>query len=565
MAGRADDAVIRATPILWAVVLSVLLLGGALGPGYTLSYDMVWVPDLALTRDVLGLGSALPRAVPSDAVVAVLDEVTGGALLQKIVLLGTLVGAGTGFAALVRERSTAAQLVAVTLGTWNPYVAERLVLGHWPLLIGYAVLPWLVVRLRAVEEGLPRSVLPLVVLGSLSASSGLMTAVVALAVAGRADARRRLLLLLCLVGANAPWVAAGLTSPASTTTDTVGAVVFGTGDEGMSPGPVAALSFGGIWNVEVVPESRLGLAGLLFTVLLVVVAVAGAVRVARGVAVPRIGALTFCWLLGWGTAVLSWAAPQALGWLGAHVPAGGLLRDGSRLLGMAVPLVVTLVAVAVDGLLDRFAERGLRAVVGVVIALVPVSLMPDVAWGMGGRLEAVDYPASYAEARGAVRDAPAGDALSLPFVAYRAPAWNGGRRVLDPLPRFLARTTVVNDVLVVSGRPVAGEDRRSADVARALAAGTAAERAEALRAAGVSVVVAEQIDGYPSPEVAGETVAGGALTVVELGAAVSAPPGVGRLTAMVAAWAAWWAVLLVALGTAVVHARRKRGRTDTLG
>ena len=77
---------------------AVLLLGPALGRGYVLSYDMVWVPDLALRPDVLGVGSGLPRAVPSDAVVAVLDEVVPGMLLQKLVLLGALVGAGSGSA-----------------------------------------------------------------------------------------------------------------------------------------------------------------------------------------------------------------------------------------------------------------------------------------------------------------------------------------------------------------------------------------------------------------------------------------------------------------------------------
>jgi len=25
---------------------------------------------------------------------------------------------------------------------WNPYVAERLIIGQWALLIGYAGLPW---------------------------------------------------------------------------------------------------------------------------------------------------------------------------------------------------------------------------------------------------------------------------------------------------------------------------------------------------------------------------------------------------------------------------------------
>ena len=37
----------------------------------------------------------------------------------------------------------AAGLAAVIGALWNPYVGERLVVGHWTVLLGYAVLPWL--------------------------------------------------------------------------------------------------------------------------------------------------------------------------------------------------------------------------------------------------------------------------------------------------------------------------------------------------------------------------------------------------------------------------------------
>ena len=537
----------RLWPTAWSVVLAVLLLGGALGPGYVLSYDMVWVPDLALRADVLGLGSALPRAVPSDAVVAVLDEVLGGMLLQKVVLLGVLVGAGTGFAALTRHRTTAAQLVAVSVGLWNPFVVERLVLGHWPLLVGYAVLPWLVVALDDVEPHrgrLPVLVPLLLVLGSLNASAGLATALVALTVGGRRLGRRGTAwLVACVCGANAPWVVAGLVSPATSVSDAAGAFVFGTGDEGLLAGPVAALSFGGIWNVEVVPGSRLGLAGLVGTGLVVATAVVGALRVVRGERERHIPALVACWCVGWGLAALSWARPAALAWLGEHVPAGGLLRDGSRLLGLTVPLVVVLVAVAVDLLVDRLTDRRAAVVVGGEMALVPVSLMPDAAWGASGRLDAVAYPQSYADAEAAVAAAPPGDAVSLPFVSYRAPDWNEGRRVLDPLPRHLDRPTVVNDVLVVSGRALPGEDPSAAAVARALEAPTPSQRSTALRAAGVSVAVVEEIEGYPVPELAGATTVGGDLTVIELGVAEPRDAGAGRMVLMGVAWVAWLATL----------------------
>ena len=132
----------RYLPGAWAVLLPVLLLGPALGLGYVLSYDMVWVPDLAFRSDFLGLGTGLPRAVPSDAVVSVLDELLGGMVLQKLALLGGLVLGGFGIQRLAG--SVLSRCVAVSVFVWNPFVVERLWMGHWPVLLGYAVLPWLV-------------------------------------------------------------------------------------------------------------------------------------------------------------------------------------------------------------------------------------------------------------------------------------------------------------------------------------------------------------------------------------------------------------------------------------
>ena len=105
----------------------------------------------------------------------------------------------------------------------------------------------------------------------------------------------------------------------------------------------------------------------------------------------------------------------------------------------------------------------------------------------------------------------------LPFTSYRAPDWNDGHKVLDPLPRFLGRQAVANDELYVDGRPIPGEDPRAAEVGAALALGSPDERAAALAALGVSVVVAEQIPGQDAPEIAGETtLLGDGITVVEV-------------------------------------------------
>ena len=106
-------------------------------PGFVLSYDMVWVPRLDLGRpDLWGLGSALPRAVPSDAVVAVLGAMVDPQLVQRLVLLGALFLAGVGGARLVASAGLAGRMAAATLAIWNPYVLERLDIGQWPMLLG---------------------------------------------------------------------------------------------------------------------------------------------------------------------------------------------------------------------------------------------------------------------------------------------------------------------------------------------------------------------------------------------------------------------------------------------
>ena len=208
---RRLDTFSKWLPHWWAILLTVILLGPALGPGFVLSYDMVFVPDLALRSDFLGLGAALPRAVPSDAVIAVLDELVPGMVLQKLVLAGGLVLAGVGYARLVRP-AIVPRVVAVSLAVWNPFVVERLWIGHWPVLLGYAVVPWLVLAGRRVrlEHRIPVCVWFLLPLGSLSASAGVVSALVLLVTAvGRPDRVGATLVAGCLA-VNAPWLVAGL-------------------------------------------------------------------------------------------------------------------------------------------------------------------------------------------------------------------------------------------------------------------------------------------------------------------------------------------------------------------
>lgn len=544
---------------LWCVLLAVVLLGPALGAGPVLSYDMVWVPDLALHRDVLGLGTGLPRAVPSDAVVAVLDEVVPGVVLQKAVLLLALALAGYGAARLVRGPALA-RVAAAGVFEWNAFVVERLLIGHWPVLVGYALLPWVLLlgrRWRA-ERRLPVPLLVVLPFASLSASAGLVTAVALLAAAW-GSGRRRLLLAL-LAAANAPWLVAGLAHAATATTDPAGARAFALHDEGPVPGPLAALTLGGIWNAEVVPDSRTGALGWLTLLVLAGLCAAG---LRRWWGEPEGRDLLVCWAVGWSLASATWVAPGAVGWLGESVPGLGVLRDGGRVLGLCAPLLALLAGHGVAALAARL--RLASAAGLLVAALLPVALLPDAAWGAGGRLDPASYPDSWARARTALTPARIeGDLLVLPLTAFRQPAWNSGRTVFDPLGRYLGHPYVASDVLVVSGEAIAGEDPRVADAAAALAAPTPQARAERLLAAGIGgVVVDRDAPGAAEvPEVAGRpVVTSGDLVVTALEGTPTAPsPARPGVLATWLAWAAYVSVLVTGLGGLVRNAVRRRQR-----
>jgi hypothetical protein len=111
-----------------------------LAPGYLLLRDAVSTPRSFLSDAALGLSDAAPRALPQDFAVALASHVLDGGVVVKVLLIAGLWLAGWGsarLAAAVLPASGAGGLfVAATLAVWNPYVAERLLQGHWSLLVG---------------------------------------------------------------------------------------------------------------------------------------------------------------------------------------------------------------------------------------------------------------------------------------------------------------------------------------------------------------------------------------------------------------------------------------------
>ncbi|MUL39993.1 hypothetical protein FZ103_02170 [Streptomonospora sp. PA3] len=257
----------------WAVgaATGALALGPALGPGFVLRYDMVAVPTPPLSAVTLGGGGGFPRAVPSDAVLGALGLLLPGDAAQALLLMAVFVLGGAGAGRLVpagragAAGEAAARAAAAVFYVWNPFVAERLLLGQWAMLLGYAGLPWVAAaaaRLAAAHRPAgPRDVarlVPALLPAAIGGFSGMvLSALVGLpaAVLGGRSAARALraggavaaaVLLLSL-----PWLVPALGSGARTDPAAVG--LFAARADTPFGAAGSLLSLGGIWNAHAVP------------------------------------------------------------------------------------------------------------------------------------------------------------------------------------------------------------------------------------------------------------------------------------------------------------------------
>ncbi len=561
-----------ALPVLAGLCLGAGALGPALGRGFLLRYDMVFVPRPPITAATFGLTGPLPRAVPSDAVAAALARVLPGDVAQKLLLLSVFVLACAGAAELLSGEHILARLAAGVFYAWNPFVAERLLIGQWALLLGYAGLPWV---LRAAGMGAAGSWrgawrLCLALLPAAAGGFAAMTvsallaipAAVAAPVAAAATAapvgpgrqrhrsrshavlgarmpRRRgrparqrtrrvqrvravAATLLVLVVLSLPWLIPSLLRAVST--DPAGADAFAARADTPFGSVGSLLMLGGLWNAQTVP-SGYGGAESAYWLALVLAAIAGFTAGARGAAYWR--GLAIAAAAGLAIACIGVSAPGRTllrGLIGAW-PGFAVLRDGQQFVAPLALAEACGVGAAVTWLMPRRRLRPMKGTfsnagssqahpaaqpgfqrgvgpglparpdkpglaIGVAGLLAPVLFLPGLAWGAAGRLQPVGYPADWLTAQRLIDTDPAGgDALLLPWAAYRGYPWNEGAVVLDPWPRLLSRPVIRDDGVQVGSLRLAPEDPQARELDHLVR--SAAPLTAALRQAGVRYVIVD--------------------------------------------------------------------------
>ncbi|EOM76343.1 hypothetical protein [Rhodococcus rhodnii] len=549
-------------PLLYSAALACLILGPLLGPGHLLLRDAVSTPRSYLTDTALGLGEAAARAVPQDALVAALSSVVDGGIVVTAILLLSLTLAGAGAAAMVGSvlpgSGLAARLLAVTVTLWNPYVAERLLQGHWSLLAGYAALPWTVAAAVAVRRGDARGwALLAVCLAAAGLTPTGVVLVAILAVVTLADSPRRLVAVAGLFAlAASPWLVATSVGGGDGGSDPAGVAAFAARAEpGLGTlGSVAGL--GGIWNADAVPPGRTSGFAVVGTVVLLAIVAAGLPALWRRRRHPVVVGVVALAAATIALVALAATPPGiALGELLVEsVPGAGLARDTQKWVALTVPAYALAAAAALrGGVLARH-----RAPAATSAALALLVALPGLAWGVSGALRPVTYSPEWRTVVAHVDDGP-GDVAVLPAGMFRV--WDG-RPSLDPAPRMLPADVPQTGELVVSGGTVAGEGGRAGEIEDALLAGAPAG---VLADLGVRWVLVEH--GTPGPtrtpdelrEAGYEDVfRGSELTLVRVPGDVTDTAASSRDRAIVLAAHGVWLVTGLA-GAAVLGASVLRG------
>jgi hypothetical protein len=548
--------------------LALLVVAPLLSPGYLLLRDAVSTPRSYLTDNALGLISA-PRATPQDVAIALASHVVDGGVVVKALLVSGLWlagwGAGRLVAAVVPESGAGGQFAAITLAIWNPYVGERLLQGHWSLLLGYGCLPWVattVLALRSVESLYLPGLFGLafwIALAGLTPTGLILAAIVGLVcvtVPGVSSRPRCAAIVVAMSGVAAlPWLTAslaGLSSADKMWAHTPGIAAFAARAE-PGLGTLGSLaSLGGIWNADAVPVSRTTYFTLASAFVLLGLVAAGVLALRRSAPARPLLVL----------ALVSVVVPAALatgpGLAALHavveaMPGLGVLRDAQKWVALAMPGYALAGAGAVVAL-----RRWLRPLSAALLCCLALVLsLPDLAWGVGGKVASVRYPGDWAAVAAAINREPAEVAV-LPADTMRRFAWSGPAPVLDPLPRWLRADVLTTGDLTISGTTVLGEGDKARDVQRLLLAGADPDQ---LRAAGVGWLIVEM--GTPGDmSTATETLArlpvayrGRDLMLYRVGGNTPGVSGARRAVVLIA-HLAWLAMLIGGAVGGLIAARR---------
>jgi hypothetical protein len=372
------------------------------------------------------LGPELPQRVPLGVVLGWVAAITGGPVAGKALIVLSVAASFVGASRLAAGAPTACRIGAGALYALSPWALTRIGSGHLNVHAAAAALPWCLPHLLR-----PRTSAHALLAGAALALAGPASAPIAgaaaLVVLAAERSRRGVVAVVALLAPHAVWVVPAAVA-AWSGVELSGAEAFATRTPVLG---LPLLAGGGFWRApsEVVPDGVLAIGGPILTALAVLghrdLPAAWRSRAAAVAAMGVVLSLTGSVRALLGDGVL--AAP---------------LRDSHRALALflvwAAPAAALGTARVARAAGPRLAPVALVAAPALAIAMAGPGL-----WGIEGRLDPVELPAGWAALADRLEGEP-GTVLALPWHGYLDLGFADGRRVLNPLARYLDRDVLTS-------------------------------------------------------------------------------------------------------------------------
>lgn len=489
------------------VALAVML--PLLKPGFILTLDMIFVPNLRLPDTVTS-------SYPFHALLYFLNSFIPADVLQKIMLLGIFILASIGMHRLIRllnpqtENSDWGIYLASVFFAINPFTYGRFMAGQYAVLLGYALLPWLV---RLLLKFLSRpSLVGGLKLGGLTAVIGAVSihtlgavAIMAVVAIGlivwryrqklRNFAKYGAVAIGLFIALSSYWLVP-LALGQGKTADIVSSFTVADSQAFESRGSNPAVRLAHILRLEgfwledrqqfLLPQDKAMLWGLMALVILALI-VFGAIRLWR-----KNQALAVFFVV---SAVVS--ALIAAGVLG-DVPRLVGLREPHKLVGLVAVVYAILLAFGTNSLLDRLRQKQevLYGISAVVLLLIPFLFMRVMFWGFAGQLTPAQYPADWVSVNQRLQqDTDKFEVLFLPWHQYMHFDF-AGRIIANPAPLFFDKPTIVSTDPELDGATSGQQNERTQQITHLLAAGkTHTNLATDLAVQNIKyIIVAKEVD-----------------------------------------------------------------------
>lgn len=425
--------------------------------------DMMISHTMPVNDLVSGTAPGAPRALPQDAVLAMLSPTIPATVAASWILVLCSLIAVIFSARLVERVAGAPVLVQMAVSLfviWNPYTIERLLQGHWTLVVAMWCLPAVALAAASQQRGWK---LLMLCTCALTPTGWMMGGIIAL-VFDRTSSNRWLTLCAQL-GLAMPWFLVTIVNSPQVLTNSVSAQVFAARAEPGVGTLGALMGLGGIWNGEAIPGARTVLTAWLSVALFafMMIGLRELWRAYPYVAVLTLGAVVLPFLFSTPPGVM------IIGWITENIPGGGLFRDGQKFVALAMPGMVLLLATALrltarqvvlalrNGDRDSYRARDGEhkalpwlslATAALIVCTVP-TLPNDVR-----PLEQRRLPAEWTQIVNAISASPNSHTLLLPPGNYRL---RDDIPVLSPALKLLPGRPIDPGFLVVNGQIVDGD------------------------------------------------------------------------------------------------------------